>query len=368
MKKPAYSLFEISKDTFMRNCPFRENNRRCALKSYCQNLRDGSGRKPEELEKAKKIYEDVMQHVAHVKQDLVKLEEESAESQLRVLMSLVLCVKHQDCCDMAVEFAMEMLDNECQRPVAVKQFTAPKQSTANLQRQNNSPLDQEQYGRPHVLSTSFNYSPASPTSAPSTAFLDNIYSLSFYQLLNSKHADLFYTAGNSSNKCKEKVISGLPKRESEDPIVSTRPIMPVANAQPMHCETTPSPVDKVKHLFADYPREETRKSALDQLLENFETTRVRMDNLEGENLVFRERCERSEKEDDKLRARCESLEEENDQLRNRCEKLEIENDQLQDRCESLTDENAKLNRQLKKLQRRERGKLQAGGKNPDGNE
>lgn len=196
------------------------------------------------------------------------------------------------------------------------------------------------------------------------------------------HAGAYPATVESVAEGKEAVKPDVHEAVSQNPHVSTRPITPVSNAQPTHCEATPCPVDKVKHLFATYPREETRKSVLDQLLESFETMRIRMDELEDENHVLRERCECLENEVGKLRARCERLEEENDQLQERCgrletenkqllarcENLEAQNDQLQNRCESLMDENAKLNRQSKKLQRREKEKLQACGKSLDVNE
>lgn len=134
MRETEQDIFSLFESGFMlAYCARRVDGRRCPNKPFCQNSTTDTGRYPTPLQRAHDIHANLMQHVTHVKKGLVKFDWETAEDQVGELMTLKLCVKHQDCCDLTVECAMKLLQNECQRCVAVKQFSAPRQPTTNLQ-------------------------------------------------------------------------------------------------------------------------------------------------------------------------------------------------------------------------------------------
>lgn len=144
----------------------------------------------------------------------------------------------------------------------------------------NTPTPQGQHTTSQVLLSSFTQTPATPASSATNATSNQGSLPSHLASTSLKHnADAYHATVASLPEGKGAVKPDVHEVVSQSPHVSTRPITPVSNAQSTHGETKPSSVDKAKHLFATYPHEETRKSVLDQLLENFETMRIRMDKL-----------------------------------------------------------------------------------------
>ncbi|KAM0723895.1 hypothetical protein Q7P37_000885 [Cladosporium fusiforme] len=326
MANSMYSTVPITTQSFTTACPMRVDNIRCRNKPSCENRRDGAGSR------------DVnAYHKAFDLQDLVLKSAamgaacEDVESQVKRLMTLRLCMKHQPLNSEAVRCTLDLLTQSFAsfRPRVVnteKQSLynmPPPQATNSLYPHNAIPPRQENRPKAQPTSTSKTQAlgPVTPPASPRRIGSTGAYQFSFSPSSSNKFpiaapTQERPTAEAGSHKFDFNV--SLPKAppesltppstpentklKKETTSKDTKPV--IIKSEP---NTTPAPrcsrspvACKTVHHFADYPHGETRSSILDELLDNFEALEIRADELSCENEKLRD-------EITVLRARCEAL-------------------------------------------------------------
>lgn len=339
---PRHPVFSLLNSGFMRTCcPLRPDNNRCRRLSYCHNTRDGSGRDQEESQNAIRLHEAIVQHIKDVKSGRhTDPERDWLEGQVEELMLLKLCATHQDNRDQAVSVAMEMLEAECGRRPKKSRSSAPlPERTTNFHSHNEASYQQELHVKtptdPGTREGGYHTYASPPQSMISHDSPQSYYSVATNP--NRSYADS--TATGPSAMRDETHQFHASSSDLAPSHVPTPPPTPrtISSRSPRSPES--DIVSRVEQQFAQYPRNDTRLTVLDEFIENYKALKLSRDE------------KRSEKE--QLHEQCESLKTENSDLtlslsktKGKLRKEQKEKARLQEQCESLKRENARLHAEI----------------------
>ncbi|KAM0723479.1 hypothetical protein Q7P37_000466 [Cladosporium fusiforme] len=348
MAEPNYEIFKIFDSGFMTHyCALRVDSRRCRRRPLCQNSKSHIGKDSNSLLRAFDIHNTVTQGIAHAKTTQAEPDWQSVESQLEELMELKLCEDHQDHREIAVDSAMMMLrKNYGRRLTKVSGNGVRPQSTNSFHSKHGSSSAQGSWMEPQIppasvpsqlsnhesssnkgswvttqsssdpVASAFEARPATPRSLPRTVVTEQSYQSCFSSTSSLRRAGAKPTTANPSIKEEEPRWPDLDTRSSTTP-----PSTPATAAPLAEGSVWSSISDKVQRHFATYPRPDSRRSIIDEILDALKALENRATQAESKRDKLQAHLQRLTVRLGKVEAEKETLEADNERLRHENLKL-----------------------------------------------